>query len=93
MTEPVRALFASEHTALAEAPRVTVSPPMQESDPAGEKLNVTDPPAVPPPGEVDFTLAVNFTACPRADGSTDEVTVTEVAARLTTWVAVPSLLA
>jgi hypothetical protein len=40
---------------------------------------------VPAPGVAAATVAVNVTPCPKTDGFTEEVTVVEVFALLTTW--------
>ena len=48
-------------------------------------LNVTVPPAVPAPGAVAATVAVNVTDCPKTEGFTEDVNAVVVLALLTTW--------
>jgi hypothetical protein len=72
---------------IAKAEVVNVAiPPLNVPVPIGlpPSRNVTVPTGVPAPGATGDTVAVNVTDWPNTDGFTDEVTVVEVFALLTT---------
>ena len=60
---------------------------------AAPSKNVTVPVGVPKAGATAVTVAVNVTACPRADGFSDDVTVVELAPRFTVCVSAAEVLA
>jgi hypothetical protein len=57
-----------------------VLPPVQASEPAGEKVNFTVPVGVPVPGDFGVTFAVNVADWPALIGLADGVTVVLVVA-------------
>ena len=62
-------------------PEVSVTEPRE----VAPSKNSIDPVAVPAPGAVVATVAVNVTDCPKTEGFAEEVKAVVVLALFTTW--------